>query len=293
VTQIAVAGKGWVAIRVVGLLDLLGAAGTIDASVSVVRNRDDDGVDGWMPSLVRCARAWGVPVHDRVEDAGLGSNDVLLSLQHDRIVAAAALGGAAAFNLHFSDLPRYRGSLSSVWPIRRGEHRAGVTLHVLTDEVDGGPIVATRGFELTTSHTAFQLYLDYHRHGFDLVRDNLGSLLDGTWSAEPQDAGRATTFRRASVDFDRLEVDDFDRPAEVVRDAFRSLVFDPLQLPTFGGRPVRACSVLGWVTADGHRPGDVIGATSTGAAVACADAAVYVEFDRAASPVVEPPACPR
>jgi UDP-4-amino-4-deoxy-L-arabinose formyltransferase/UDP-glucuronic acid dehydrogenase (UDP-4-keto-hexauronic acid decarboxylating) len=185
-----------------------------------------------------------LPVHDRSERTGLGLGDVLLSLQHDRIVDCAALGGAAAYNLHFAHLPRYRGSLTSALPIRRGETQVGVTLHVLVPEVDSGPVIAQRAFELPPFCTAYDLYRLYHAHGFDLLKENLEALLSGNVVAVPQDDAAATTFYRSAVDFADTDLTDFDRTAVEVRDWLRSLIFPPSQYPMFRNRKVEGCYTL-------------------------------------------------
>ena len=123
--RIAIGGKGWLAVRAARLLGALTDMGALDATVEVVCNRDDTGRDSWLPSLVAVALSRGWKTHRRAEEAGLGSGDVFLSLQHDRIVDCAALD-ARAYNLHFARAPeQYRGSLTSVWPIRNGDAVAG------------------------------------------------------------------------------------------------------------------------------------------------------------------------
>ncbi|MCP3689760.1 MAG: hypothetical protein GY784_15245 [Gammaproteobacteria bacterium] len=58
------------------------------------------------------------------------------------------LAGTAAFNLHPSLLPEYRGANPLEEQIRLGELRLGVTLHELDQGMDTGPIVRQSGFEL-------------------------------------------------------------------------------------------------------------------------------------------------
>ena len=223
--RVAIGGKGWVAVRAAKLLDTLAAIGGVDVGVEIVRNQDDKGADSWLPSLLLVAQAKGWPVHAKAEEADLGSSDVFLSLQYDRIVDCAALGGARAYNLHFANLPKYRGSLTSTLPIRRGENVAGVTLHVLVQEVDAGPVIASRSFELPPFYSAYDLYRAYHNYGFELLKANLHSVLSGTVQAIAQDDAAATAFMRRSVDFADIELYNFDRDANEVRDYCRSLIF--------------------------------------------------------------------
>ncbi|AVT32024.1 hypothetical protein C6361_23975 [Plantactinospora sp. BC1] len=275
--RVAIGGRGWLPVRAARLLGSLVAAGALEARIEVVRNDGDPGRDTWMPSLAALAQRRGWRVHRTAETAGLGPRDVFLSLQHDVIVDCARLGGAAAYNLHFALLPHYRGSLTSLLPIRRGESRVGVTLHVLAPSVDAGPVIATRAFELPPFTTAYDLFQTYHRYGFELLKEHLEALLHGTVTATAQDDSAATTFYRSSVDFTDLEVSDFDRDAEQVRDWCRSLIFPPIQLPTYRGRRVGSCYVLRW-NGVAAAPGTVLDEDPDQVVVACRRDLVCLEF---------------
>jgi methionyl-tRNA formyltransferase len=279
--RVAIAGRGWMAVRAARLLAALVAANALDARIEVVRNGNDTGEDSWLPSLAGFAAARGWSVHDRAERAGLSADDLLLSLQHDRIVDCAALGGAAAYNLHFAHLPRYRGSLTSALPIRHGEAKVGVTLHVLVPEVDAGPIIAKRAFELPPFCTAYGLYRLYHAHGFELLKENLEPLLSGDVMAVPQDDAAATTFYRSAIDFADTDLTDFDRTAAEVRDWLRSLIFPPSQHPTFQGRKVGGCYTLTCSSIKPEPPGTVIQCEPDLAIVACREGLVCLEFVQA------------
>jgi methionyl-tRNA formyltransferase len=276
--RVVVAGKGWLAFRAACLLEALTPGWGIRSTIEVVRNGDDPGRDTWLPSLVQLASDRGWPVHRGAAEAALGRGDVLLSLQHDRIVDCRALGGAAAFNLHFARLPRYRGSLTSAWPIRNGDRYAGVTLHVLTEVVDGGPVIASREFPLPAFYTAYELYQAYHAHGFELLKEQLESLLRGTYVAVPQDDAGATIYTRQSIDFSDLELRDFAGSAPAVRDHCRSLIFPPRHHPTFRGRPVRGCIAVDAGSSAGLPPGSVVAEGPEYALVACGSGLVWLEY---------------
>ena len=276
--KIAIAGRGWMAVRAARLLAALVAANDLDVHIEVIRNSNDTGEDSWLPSLVGFAAARGWPVHDRAERAGLGLGDVLLSLQHDRIVNCAALGGAAAYNLHFAYLPRYRGSLTSALPIRHGEAQVGVTLHVLVPEVDAGPIIAQRSFEVPPFCTAYDLYRLYHAYGFELLKENLEAVLRGNVVAVPQEDAAATTFYRSAIDFADTDLTEFDRTAAEIRDWLRSLIFPPSQYPTFRSRKVGGCYTLTCSSIKPEPPGTVIHCEPDLAIVACREGLVCLEF---------------
>ncbi|MGW4209314.1 formyltransferase family protein [Lentzea sp. NPDC004789] len=278
--RVVVAGKGWLAVRGARLLAALIAVSGRDAVVEVVRNRSESGRDTWLPSLVALAERRGWPVHDRLEKAELGPGDMFLSLQHDRVVDCAALGGAAAYNLHFAALPRYRGSLAAALPVRHGETAVGVTLHVLVQKVDAGPIIARRTFPLPVFSSAYDLYRAYHDHGFELFKEHAAALLDGAVQAEPQDEALATVFSRKAIDFSDSELTDLDRDVDEVRDWCRSLIFPPEQYPTYRGRLIASCFSLRWGRdgVGGYSPGTVVHEDPDQVILSCRSGELGLEF---------------
>jgi methionyl-tRNA formyltransferase len=275
--KMVIAGRGWLAVRGARLFAMLAHLQPGGARLVCVPTASDGVEPTWRPSLREEARANGWPCVDRIAEAGLGPSDLLLSLQFDRIVHDAELGGARALNLHFSLLPRHRGSLSCFWPIAARDEVAGVTLHELTAEVDAGPIIAARSFPLPTFVTAGQLYRLFHSHGFELLAEQAEAVLTGTYPTRRQPAGGPPAHRRRDVEFTSLEITDFDRPAAAVRDSCLALVFPEFQVPTFRGRPVEQAYALP-SGRTGHAVGDVVAQTERSALVRCADALVCFEF---------------
>ncbi|WP_316819364.1 formyltransferase family protein [Pedobacter nyackensis] len=47
------------------------------------------------------------------------------------------------YNFHFGLLPKYRGSDPIFWQLKNGEAEAGLVVHEMTEDIDGGPIAWT------------------------------------------------------------------------------------------------------------------------------------------------------
>jgi len=236
----------------------------------------DGGEDTWEPSLRARSALLSVPAAASVDALQLGPDDLLFSLQYDRIIRAAQLGAARAYNLHFSPLPRYRGCFPSVWPLRNGETSSGVTLHVLAAGIDDGDIVDQTLFALPAFVNAFDLYRLYHAHGYELFKRNLPDVIAGLEPRRPQDAGAATYYDRRSIDFTALDIVDWHAmPAADCVNLIRSLIFEPYQLPRVDGHAIVAAEHVGWRGAD-RTPGDRFGKRS--ALLACRDGLVRVRF---------------
>ncbi len=244
--RILLCGKGLLACRAVGYLDDLTALLVPDWRLAGLPVAADAGIDTWEPSFRKACAERGVEMVASVATARLGPGDVLFSLQYDRIIRLEELGGARAFNLHFSALPQYRGCFPSVWPLRQGEKRAGVTLHVLTAGIDDGDVVDQRCFDLPGFLTAYDLYRLYHLHGHELLRCNVEAILNGKEKALPQDASRASYYDRKSIDFAQRELRCREMAVGECVNLARSLMFEPYQMPTFEGREVVSCEPVEW-----------------------------------------------
>ena len=70
--------------------------------------------------------------------------DVATVVAYGSILPAALLGipPKGFVNVHFSLLPRYRGAAPVQWAIRNGDETTGVSIMVLTEGMDEGPVLA-------------------------------------------------------------------------------------------------------------------------------------------------------
>jgi methionyl-tRNA formyltransferase len=70
-----------------------------------------------------------------------------------KIIDITGLG----FNLHPGLLPQYRGAHVLNWVLVNGEKESGLSLHVLTDKFDEGPVVTYAKTDINLTDTAFDL----------------------------------------------------------------------------------------------------------------------------------------
>jgi len=273
--RLAISGKSFVACDGLQHAFDLQALGAIDVELLAIATRSDDGTDTWQPSLRRKASVLDLKCLSTVDEAQLRQGDVLISLEYDRIITPRQLTDIRAYNIHFSQLPRYRGCLTSLWPLRESQATSAVTLHEITPGIDDGPIIDQMEFPLTTFMTSQDLYLQYNRHAFELFKCWLPRLLEGDAPATSQAEAEATYYARDSVDFAEVTVSDFEQSAVAVRDYTRSLIFLVYQTPIYGGKPVFRCDV---VSVPGRL--DPVGtcpiSDESHSVVACADG--YVRF---------------
>ncbi|MGI9190117.1 MAG: formyltransferase family protein [Longimicrobiaceae bacterium] len=107
-------------------------------------------------------------------------------------------------NLHLGKAPDYRGSSPGFWEMYHGETEVGVTVHRVTETLDGGDILLQKCYPLDPAPPGDPLrYLKRYvsevllANGRQIVRAAVEQIAAGTEEARPQDGSRARTFRRA------------------------------------------------------------------------------------------------
>lgn len=245
---VVICGKGRIATGALSFAVHYAAAHRLPFRIVASPNGDDSGHDTWQPSLIRSAKALGVPC------VGLNTVEserdlLLISLEYDRMVRVERFASRRLFNIHFSALPRYRGVFTSIWPILNGEESVGVTLHYMDPGIDTGPIVTQVTAPLPRYMSARQLYDVYMDEGLALIQQWLPRLITTLPHGVDQDGAQATSYNRRSLDIKQVEVDLSEDVGDVCS-FVRAFYFPEYQVPTVGGRAIRACAVVPGATAE-------------------------------------------
>lgn len=147
---------------------------------------------------------WSYP--DGLDDLKRMAPDCLLSVLFGHVVPTEWLAIPAwmPLNLHPGLLPYNAGANPNVWPLVDGTP-AGTTLHVMSETVDAGAIVAQRRVPVSPADTAETLYRRLEEASFDMLTECWGTIR--TITPVPQPAGG--TFHRSAElrDLDPLPTD--------------------------------------------------------------------------------------
>lgn len=149
----------------------------------------------------------------------------LAALEPDLIVVAAfgqilrrnvlTLPPHGCVNIHASLLPRWRGAAPVAAAIRAGDFDTGVTLMLMDEGLDTGPIIARRRIPIRPDHTRDSLTAELADSGAVLLVETLPAWLAGEVRPQPQDDRLATLaprlkkeegtidWRQAAVDIER------------------------------------------------------------------------------------------
>lgn len=155
------------------------------------------------------------------------------------------LGTRPPLNVHPSLLPRHRGAAPVAGTILAGDDEGGVTLMVMTAELDAGPIVQRWPMRLTGRETTPELEATLADLAAEVVPPALERWADGDTPMEPQDERLVTHVRP----FTRADGwIDWRRPAVEIDRQVRALQPWPGAWTTLDGRRIhvrRARAVAG------------------------------------------------
>ncbi|PKB64756.1 MAG: methionyl-tRNA formyltransferase [SAR202 cluster bacterium Io17-Chloro-G2] len=148
----------------------------------------------------------GLEVHQPPTLRSQQAQTLLSSLKPDIIVVAAYgrflpppvlnLPPRGCLNLHPSLLPRHRGPSPVVTTILEGDYATGVSLMLLDEGMDTGPVIASRNHKVTGNETAEGLTGELFQIGAALLMENLVLWAQGLLTARPQDQNGATVTRK-------------------------------------------------------------------------------------------------
>ncbi len=156
------------------------------------------------PSAVKAAAAdWGFPVAQprrAGELTGLDV-DVAVVVAYGQLLPASVLAQPphGFVNVHFSVLPRWRGAAPVARAILAGDEVTGISLMLLDEGMDSGPLLATEETPIGATETAGALTARLAGRGAAVLADYLPAYVRGDITAEPQDDASATLAPKLDV----------------------------------------------------------------------------------------------
>ncbi len=201
--------------------------------------------------------------------------DVAVVVAYGRILPpdVLAIPAHGCLNVHASVLPRHRGAAPINWSILSGDDETGVTLMLMDEGLDTGPMLSIRRTPIGLDETAEDLFARLSRMGADLLREDLGHHLAGMLPPVSQDGSLATHAPPLTREMSRV---DWRRSARQVHDQVRGLQPWPGAWTTLGARRL----IVGRTALDdppsvlGGAPGEGVAGTRDRVWVATADGLV-------------------
>lgn len=149
-----------------------------------------------------------------IKELGSLEPDFFVVAAYAKIIPAAVLDISAfdTLGVHPSLLPKYRGASPIQSAILAGETKTGVTVYVMDEKMDHGPICAAQkelSFDpLTTTYTALEEQLA--KLSVDLIPLAIDLRMDAGGAPEPQDESRATYTKKFTTENGFIEYSELD-----------------------------------------------------------------------------------
>lgn len=137
-----------------------------------------------------------------IENVKAFDPDFIFTFYYPRILPPVLLNLAPdrAFNVHPGILPKYRGQYSIPYAILNGEPKIFLTLHKLSDTVDGGAIIFEEPIYIDDKITSFQLYLKSMQVALKAIKNWFPKLRNGDYK-EKQQVGFGSIYNRFQRNF--------------------------------------------------------------------------------------------
>ncbi len=214
------------------------------------------------------ALQYGLDVHEPRSLRSAADAEWLREREPTAIVTAAyglifppdvlAIPPRGALNVHPSLLPRHRGPAPVVWTLLEGDDNAGVSVFLLEEGVDTGPVLGQRVVPIRAGETAGELTDRLAHIGAALLAETLSGWLEGALTPAPQDDSRAVQSRLLSKADGEVR---FDRSAQELERHILAMTPWPGAYTTLSGKQLsirRAVALPPEYDPRGAAPGTVV-----------------------------------
>lgn len=157
---------------------------------------------------------------------------VAFSILPRKILSASRFG---ALNIHGSLLPKYRGAAPVQWAIARGEAKTGVTVFLLDEKMDHGPILEQREILIENQDTSDSLLQKMVEPGCDALMSALQKIESENTIFIPQNHEQATSAPKLKKEDGLL---DFDATALELHNRIRAFSPWPGGYATLNGKKI-------------------------------------------------------
>ena len=233
------------------------------------------------------ALAYGLPVLQPESVRTEAFHQTLKALAPDLIVTAAYgnilpkalldLPPHGCLNVHASLLPAYRGAAPIQWSIIRGEQETGVSIMLMDEGMDTGPILAQRSLAIPDDMDAGRLSQALSDLGAALLPGVVCDWLAGRIQPQAQDEARASVIRPLTRQVGEI---DWTLGDQAIHNLIRGLVPWPGAYTWCGDKRMKIHRAR--VTTDPairqlarqHKPGTICACGPAAMSVACGDGAI-------------------
>lgn len=134
------------------------------------------------------------------------SPDVVLSFSAPQVIREPLLSYPkfGILNVHGSLLPDYRGCFPSFWYLYNGEEYGGATVHLMSEQIDDGDIVAQQEVYIGDCRSVFEVIRRTKEAGGDLMVRVIRDLENGTLRRRPNIGAEGRYFTWPTAEHGRV-----------------------------------------------------------------------------------------
>ena len=174
-------------------------------------------------------------------------------------------------NVHASLLPRFRGAAPIQWAIAHGDQETGVTLMVMDEGLDTGPMLAEKRLPIASDETSATLHDKLSKLGGELLRECLPAYLRGELKPVPQPSEGVVLAPIIQKEEGKL---DFTRTAVELERRLRAFTPWPGAFTTLEGKLLKVHRAR--VGEGRGEPGSVVSSGPQGLEVACGEGSLVL-----------------
>ncbi len=211
------------------------------------------------------AATLGLPVYEPHTMRGDEGANALSALRPDVVVVAAfsyllpasilEIPSYGCLNVHPSLLPRHRGPSPVAGAILSGDSRTGVSIMMMDEGLDTGPLLSQQSIPLEDFHTTGSLTRILADAGAHLLLDTLDNWFAGRVEPEPQDESAATYTGRIMAEDGWI---DWSRQARELWRRVRAFSPWPGSYTSWRGKRLKIHSALPLELRASGEPGTVV-----------------------------------
>ncbi len=157
--------------------------------------------------------------------------DLVVTVAYGRLIKKEALSipPRGWINIHFSQLPRWRGAAPVQYSLLSGDKNTGISIFQLDEGMDTGPLFFCKSFDIGADDTTSTLLLRLSTDAAKSINAVLDEILQGA-QPTPQSSEGATLAPKFTKEDGRL---DFRREAQTLINKIRALGEKPGTYLTF------------------------------------------------------------
>jgi len=207
--------------------------------------------------------------------------DLIITVEYDKILdpTILAIPKMGTVNIHFSPLPRHRGYFPVIWSLMEDD-KAGVTMHWVNEQVNGGDIIATQAIPIGAEETSFSLYLKLSKIGMELFKTYFPKIMKGT---APKIAQQEELSTYHAAGYPEQRIIDWNKSSNEIDRFIRALTFPGFESArTFYNdmeisilHPVESISIP--EIDQYHQPGTILDMVQEGIIVKTGDSALLIK----------------